>query len=1487
MSLIKRKTLKKAISTVTAITTVVWLSGVSMLALTPTVTLAAIADGALIKSNATNPDGTPTLESLDVYIVKLVGEKKFKRLILNPEVFNSYGHLNWEDIQTVSQSVMDEYTTSSLVRVDTDPDEKVYALAPDGDTGSKSWINLTAEEFLGVAGSEDGDSIYTINSTDAGNYTAVGDITTVAELETFYSEGTLPAAEEAGTGLTVALASDTPAAASVPALASSVVYLKANFTAASDGDVTVTQIKAKRSGLGHRDDIAGVYVESDNVKLSRSKTVNSDDEVTFALNPALVVPAGETKTVEFKVNVAAAGGNVAAGNYDILSIATADDITTDGAAVNGSFPVSGNAMSIASVTVGDIAVYGTGTVDVSDTTVKVGETNQEIGKFKLTTSSAEDVTLDSIRLKNDGSSDNTDLDNIKLYRGSTLWAEDPTISGKYITFSDIGQLIQKSTDTTLTVKADIKSGATTNIKLAVDESSDIVATGASYAYPVDINNGTAGTFSTTNSTTITIDAGELTIAIDGPAASDVSDDADNVVLANLDITAGGADGKVYINKLYAEIHVTDGDNESYDPNTADTRVEYGLENIQLKQPNGTLIDASSVAYTTDKSFTDHNTSDDSMGFVTFYFANFEVEGTQTFQVIADTVKARLESGDKFAFVTVGTADGANGANDANGATAQIVGVDVENMQGKDIDTDIRPGSLVSGSTMTIATPAITMTQINLQDGNVVKKSKDVTLAKFQLKANNVEDLKLTQIKFDVESLLSGTPVASANGDLAAVNDFTNYSLYVVGESDPVQSGVSANNGSSTDDVTVEFNNLKSGSGVTIPAGESKEFLIAADAATTFSQVATANQIRIDYATNQITVEKDDGTSLLDAAITDVAYDGSRTVTVVNNGSLTVTVDGNNLSSKQVLAGTDDNEMLRLNLDATDEDVLLKKVVLTADTFVITSSNQSIVVDTDGSGTNGECNGGVDEATVTVTAGSYTGAELADEIETAIDAGLTNTWDVTYNNSTKKFTIVDSDGSATDESVCMNAAGTTLDSIINITSAVDGNENSGAGETGTVVNDGLDSIESVSLYQAIEGQESSATLVATQSSVGDDATIEFTNLENLADGKKVLVDKDQNTVLLAKVNTRAKGSGAEDTADSNDEIILTLENDSNDFECRGNDTGDDYTKAATASEGKFVIGGNADIQGNAMVVRTANISSIVAASSQASTGTLSTGIKDLMKFTITVPTNSNTDSDIVLKKLRLNISGGDENDDSNTSSDNTFSYVKVYRSDDTATKVSGVRTQFVIDSSNNILNLEDDDTNNDDCTTIDSAATATIATGTYTGTELAAAIQTALRAGFSGNAATVTYDATTRKFTVNTGDASDNVCFVTNANANSPTTLIGATVAQEVANTAVEGNAVYGNDHRTYDFDLSTIKKLSKGNTYTFIVEANVATTEANSSIQANISGFGTYATKDAVDYSGGMLIYTDDSTDTGSTAAARWTGWITDATSVAGTSFSN
>jgi len=140
-----------------------------------------LEDGSIIRAE----------NDVDVYIIKYSGNKKFKRLILNPSVFESYEHLNWDDIITVSQDVMNEYTTSSLVRVDIDSDQKVYALAPNGDVGLKSWINLTVTQFIDEAGS-DVDSIYVINLIDSENYTTVSDITTVGELIIFYSTGNLP-----------------------------------------------------------------------------------------------------------------------------------------------------------------------------------------------------------------------------------------------------------------------------------------------------------------------------------------------------------------------------------------------------------------------------------------------------------------------------------------------------------------------------------------------------------------------------------------------------------------------------------------------------------------------------------------------------------------------------------------------------------------------------------------------------------------------------------------------------------------------------------------------------------------------------------------------------------------------------------------------------------------------------------------------------------------------------------------------------------------------------------------------------------------------------------------------------------------------------------------------------------------------------------------------------------------------------------------------
>jgi hypothetical protein len=111
----------------------------------------------------------------DVWIVKRVGTKMFKRLILNPEIFNSYGHLKWENVKEVSKAQADQFVTSDLIRQD--GTEKVFRVssAPGADTGQKRWLNMTPAVFEGCL--FDWDAIYIVNEKEAA--------------DTFYPTGTV------------------------------------------------------------------------------------------------------------------------------------------------------------------------------------------------------------------------------------------------------------------------------------------------------------------------------------------------------------------------------------------------------------------------------------------------------------------------------------------------------------------------------------------------------------------------------------------------------------------------------------------------------------------------------------------------------------------------------------------------------------------------------------------------------------------------------------------------------------------------------------------------------------------------------------------------------------------------------------------------------------------------------------------------------------------------------------------------------------------------------------------------------------------------------------------------------------------------------------------------------------------------------------------------------------------------------------------------
>jgi hypothetical protein len=112
-----------------------------------------------------------TADSLDIYLVKIQGATTYKRLILNPTIFESYG-FQWNHVKTVSQETADSFTTSLLaieVNGDGNPTTgEVYEFRSDSntDTGTKHHLDMTPQEF--EAQGYEWDSVFTINHTEAG-----------------------------------------------------------------------------------------------------------------------------------------------------------------------------------------------------------------------------------------------------------------------------------------------------------------------------------------------------------------------------------------------------------------------------------------------------------------------------------------------------------------------------------------------------------------------------------------------------------------------------------------------------------------------------------------------------------------------------------------------------------------------------------------------------------------------------------------------------------------------------------------------------------------------------------------------------------------------------------------------------------------------------------------------------------------------------------------------------------------------------------------------------------------------------------------------------------------------------------------------------------------------------------------------------------------------------------------------------------------------
>ncbi len=856
--------MKKVVSIVTSVATTVSLSGVALLM--PVATMAAdVVDGDLIR----NPSAAG-LASLDIYIVKVVGEKKFKRLILSPHVFESYAHFdkngngdNWDDVMDVDQATMDAYTTTDLVRED--GNDKVYRLyAADGsDTGDKYWLNMTASDFTAVF---DADAIYTINSTDTAGYTAGANVTDASA--TFPPVGG-DVVTSTGT-LTATLAADTPAAGIAVESAARMPFTKVNLTA-TGGDVIVDSLVIERVGLANDSNFSSIDVIDGGTNLPlnvTSKTLNSLHKATF--NDDFTVANGTTKSIILAANMVATL-DAYAGEVPALSLAA---ITTKGdATVSGSLPLTGNAQTInATIVIGSATIQRGAYTNATSTTIQVGKEDYTYFSFQVAAGSAEKVEFSQVKVYQEGSASlGSDLINLELLQDGTKIADGVIASSKYANFSFDKITLDKGETAQFQIKADVADGSARTVILGIYKTTDLLVEGVTYGYnitPTYSGTGSSASSPVLSDNSFTISNGTLQVTRSNTVAAGNVSVANDQVLGAFEFEVKGE----IIDISALTLTVTSGGGTA--------QIEDALSGVELIDAAGNVVagptditnDALTVAWTDTFSVPVGNTI-------------YRVRGdlsTSGGWASDDTIYVSFTPGDMTA----------TGDNTGNAITPT-------------------PSSAIQANTQTVKAASLTVTRNTLPaSATIIVNQKDLVLNSWNFDATDSgEDVRITSI------LAAGKGQAATNTDALTlfidedkdgVFDSSDTTLSPV--NDAIASAAASSTFALSDPIIVT-----KGTNIHVAIKGDKD-TVASNDTETWGLTDTAASV-IAYGVNT-------GNSVTES----LTADDGPTLTSVANGTLVIETTGNP-SAAIVLAGSTGNVFTNVGLTAKYEALDVDKLTV--------------------------------------------------------------------------------------------------------------------------------------------------------------------------------------------------------------------------------------------------------------------------------------------------------------------------------------------------------------------------------------------------------------------------------------------------------------------------------------------------------------------------------------------------------------------------------
>lgn len=763
MSIKTKKRLTKVASVATSVATILWLSGISMLA---PVAAATYADGTLLKGSAAtiwavNNNLKVEIRSADVFnnsgyswsAIKTVSdaalnsvanaaliktatnpdvyklEKNFKRKLASIEIFNSYS-LDWGKISVVSQPAMDSFSYAPIYQ----HNANLYWRNDDGSNRLHLFPNM---------------DLFTSNGYQTRDLIVVND----SEFGSFAIGGNISSAPTPTTGvLTVALASDTPASGTLAndTSSGSAVADLAHFVFnnTSGTAVKVTQLKVKRLGVSGDTTLSNVYLFDGYTRLTDEATLSSGVASFNDAAGIFTVPANSSKTVAVRTDIAAAMSGQTVG----FALNAAADIVSDASSVSGSFPLSGNLMSIVDSTSVATATWGAVTPGIN---LALDAQNDFTAWSASLTINNQDIKMEMIRFTQIGSISAGDFNNIKLKVNNVETATGQLVTGK--TGQDLifdlhnnPYAITKGNARTISIVGDIVGGTNKTMTFRIEKKADVMLKDQGYGN-YTILSGTAPYAAGQQ----TISTGTITMTKQAASPSgNVTASSTNISLAKFDVKANGEEIKINTLKVQAYMAAT-------------TTTISRIKNVAL------YLDGVQVGNTTNLAVTAGASN-------TTVYTSFNIYQ----KIPAATTKVLEVKGDIYGCPTTACAVNSINANDT--IQIKVLGsASEDNAQGMiSLQLVDAPGSTASANALTVGAGALTLAKNTSYSDQTVAAGSNIKIGSYNIQANandviNVtgftvalNNVTLTAASWSNMYVMYGSSQTSTKGTVTSSNTFS-------------------------------------------------------------------------------------------------------------------------------------------------------------------------------------------------------------------------------------------------------------------------------------------------------------------------------------------------------------------------------------------------------------------------------------------------------------------------------------------------------------------------------------------------------------------------------------------------------------------------------------------------------------------------------------------------------------------------------------------